>query len=99
MNYIAVIEHGENCCHLGSDRPIVRAAVGYLANSVTLDTGCGSTDCAWQLQTSEGKRLNISIYDFGICKYLTGMCETGYVSSYLYSTGLSEDRYIENLYS
>ena len=69
INYVSVVEYRGNCCQFADDRASVSVGSGYLANSVTLDTGCGSMSCPWQLQALEAQRINISIYDFGICKY------------------------------
>ena len=71
--YFAVFEHGNNCCRLHNDQVHVPIGSGYLASIVTLDTGCGSRECPWLLNALEGQRINISIYDFGLCMYLIWM--------------------------
>ena len=63
-----VADQEGSCCQLPYDPTRVLAGRGYLANSVTLDTGCSSGDCPWLLHALEGQRINISIYDFGIGK-------------------------------
>ena len=90
--YVAVAEHENSCCQFRNERAIVPVGSGYLANSITLDTGCGSVDCPWLLQASEGQRINLSIYDFGICKYLIRMFVTSHVFSRSYVTIFIEDR-------
>ena len=69
ITYFSVIDYGSNCCQLPNDRVHVTAGSGYLASVETLDTGCGNRDCPWLLEALEGQRINISIYDFGLCKY------------------------------
>ena len=86
MNYVAVAEHSGNCCQFAEARMIVRVGSGFLANSITLGTGCGSRDCPWQLQALEGQRINISIYDFGLCKYCIKTYSTSYSFDILYAT-------------
>ena len=68
MAYITVVDPGETCCRIPNDQALVTADNGYLASSMTLDTGCGGKDCPWHLEASDGKHLNISIYDFGLRK-------------------------------
>ena len=92
MNIVAVAENENSCCRFNNDRAIVSAGSGYLANSITLDTGCGSVDCPWHLQASEGQRINLSIYDFGLCKYLIELYITGHVISRLYASKFIANR-------
>ena len=67
IQLIAVIQHVGSCCQTPDDRAFVAVGSGSLASSVALDTGCGKRECPWELQALEGERINISIYDFGLC--------------------------------
>ena len=61
--YIAVWEAPESCCQSG-DQQILEADKGYLSSTVTLNTGCGSTACPWQINAPNGQNLDVFIWDF-----------------------------------
>lgn len=39
---------------------------GYIASTITEETGCGSPDTPWIIQVDPGQRINISLYDFNL---------------------------------
>ena len=39
---------------------------GYIASSITEETGCGSLETPWIIQVDPGQRINISLYDFNL---------------------------------
>jgi len=50
-------------CH--SLRPVVvTAKSGFLASTVSADTGCGTGDSPWLVTLRPGQRINFTLYDF-----------------------------------
>ena len=42
----------------------IQTSAGFLASSVTQQTGCGSASCPWRLEALPGQRINLTLYDF-----------------------------------
>ena len=59
------VEHGR-VCRRGDTRPLAVGSTdsGYLANVVTIETGCGSPDSPWKIQVRPGQRINITLLNF-----------------------------------
>ena len=45
-------------------------ASGYLASLSTGETGCGSTDTAWLIESGPGQTVVLTLYDFGTVRRL-----------------------------
>ncbi len=37
---------------------------GFLASTVTADTGCGSAQTPWMITVPRGQRINVTLHDF-----------------------------------
>ena len=49
------VESGEASSCRKCDYIKVSSRKGYLASSITYDSGCGSADCPWLIEGSQGK--------------------------------------------
>ena len=67
---IPVFDPGIQCCHVPGGRVLVNAGSGYLASIVTEESGCGTTDCPWHIQTQHGEKIKLYLLDFGYRKKL-----------------------------
>ena len=53
----------KNQCR-GSDFARPTASSGYLASTVTDETGCGSAETPWMISVPKGQKINITLHDF-----------------------------------
>ena len=60
----SVIVPDVHCCQ-GRDTVLLAADRGLISNYMTQLSGCGGVDCPWVLQASPGRRINITLLDFG----------------------------------
>jgi hypothetical protein len=45
---------------------------GYLASTVTEETGCGSTVTPWRLEVKVGQKITFTLFDFGLANSSSG---------------------------
>lgn len=53
-------------CHSGEPYVVKGMSSGYLANTVTHLSKCGSPESPWLIQVDSGQMINISVVDFAV---------------------------------
>ena len=59
---ISVINPSQEACY--ADHVMTATGEGYLANIITDQTGCGSTNAPWRIVGEQGQRIELKLMDF-----------------------------------
>lgn len=68
------MEHvAESSCY-PCEHVVTTASSGFIANAVSEDSNCGSTDCPWLIQVQAEQSITIKLLDFSVSATQGSVC-------------------------